>query len=166
MTASSTYLEPATTITGGPHARGWAVLLVAGIFEIGYAVSVGGSRGFTDLGWSIAATAFFFLTVFTLSRALENIDVGIGYAVWTGIGASGAAVVSAILFDQPLTPWRVLWLVVIIAGVVQLKLSSSPRLAGHHRAGRAAVSEQADDRPAPDPHPGPPGAHRRDRLRN
>lgn len=127
--ASSTGFEQATTTTVSQHARGWVVLLVAGIFEIGYAVGVGGSEGFSDLNWSIAAAVFFFLTVFTLSLALKTIDVGIGYAVWTGIGASGAAVVSAILFDQSLTPLRVLWLAVIIAGVVTLKLASSPKLA-------------------------------------
>lgn len=130
--ASSTDFEQATISTNiSQHARGWIVLLIAGVFEIGYAVSVGGSVGFTDLNWSIAAAVFFFLTVFSLSLALKNMDVGIGYAVWTGIGASGAAVVSAILFDQPLTPLRVLWLAVIIGGVVTLKLASSPRFADH-----------------------------------
>ncbi|MFE9751106.1 DMT family transporter [Saccharothrix saharensis] len=109
--------------------RAWLILLLAGLVEIGYAVSVGGSKGFTDLSWSIAAGVFFFLTVFTLSLALKNIDVGIGYAVWTGIGSSGAAVVSAFLLDQPLTPARVLWLAVIIGGVVWLKLASSPKYA-------------------------------------
>jgi quaternary ammonium compound-resistance protein SugE len=108
------------------HARAWSVLLVAGVFEIGYAVSTGGSHGFTDLGWSLATVVFFFSTVFTLSLALKGIDVGVGYAVWTGIGASGAAVASAILFDQPLTLPRFLWLAVIITGIVVLKLASSP----------------------------------------
>lgn len=128
MTASSTH-SASTGTAGGGHTRAWLVLLVAGIFEIGYAVSTGGSQGFTELGWSIAAGVFFLLTVFTLSLALKYIDVGIGYAVWTGIGSSGAAVASAVLFDQPLTPLRMLWLAVIIAGVVGLKLASSPKFA-------------------------------------
>jgi len=106
------------------------VLLLAGAFEIGFAVSTGGSQGFTDLNWSIAAVVFFFLTVFTLSVALKTIDVGIGYAVWVGIGASGAAVVSAFLFDESLTPLRIFWLAVIIAGVIGLKLTESPNLGG------------------------------------
>ncbi|MFI9008167.1 DMT family transporter [Actinosynnema sp. NPDC053489] len=122
--------EDTTTTTASR--RAWITLLLAGLVEIGYAVSVGGSKGFTDLGWSIAAGVFFFLTVFTLSLALKNIDVGIGYAVWTGIGSSGAAVVSAFLLDQPLTPVRVLWLAVIIGGVVWLKLASGP---GHASGG-------------------------------
>ncbi|MFJ6677184.1 DMT family transporter [Actinosynnema sp. NPDC091369] len=125
--------QPGTTrhedTTVAANRRAWLILLLAGLVEIGYAVSVGGSKGFTDLSWSIAAGVFFFLTVFTLSLALKNIDVGIGYAVWTGIGSSGAAVVSAFLLDQPLTPARVLWLAVIIGGVVWLKLASSPKYA-------------------------------------
>ncbi|GAA3039965.1 DMT family transporter [Actinokineospora globicatena] len=127
MTASSTELAQQGSDTAQPTARGWLVLLVAGIFEIGYAVSVGGSKGFTDLNWSLSAGVFFFLTVFTLTVALKYLDVGIGYAVWTGIGASGAAVASALIFDQPLTTTRVLWLAVIIAGVVWIKLASSPK---------------------------------------
>jgi quaternary ammonium compound-resistance protein SugE len=117
------------TTAAGASRRAWITLLIAGLVEIGYAVSVGGSKGFTDLGWSISAAVFFFLTVFALSLALKNIDVGIGYAVWTGIGSSGAAVVSAFLLDQALTPARVFWLAVIIGGVVWLKLASSPKYA-------------------------------------
>jgi len=126
----TTSTQPGTTRhedTATASRRAWITLLIAGLVEIGYAVSVGGSKGFTDLGWSIAAGVFFFLTVFTLSLALKNIDVGIGYAVWTGIGSSGAAVVSAFLLDQALTPVRVFWLAVIIAGVGWLKLASSPK---------------------------------------
>lgn len=129
MTASSPHSDQPAATDRSRHARAWVVLLLAGIFEIGYAVSTGGSQGFSDLNWSIAAAVFFLLTVFTLSLALKTIDVGIGYAVWTGIGSSGAAAVSAILFDQALTPLRILWLAVIIAGVVGLKLASSPKLA-------------------------------------
>ncbi|WP_051385381.1 DMT family transporter [Actinokineospora inagensis] len=129
MTASSTELEQQAAASGDTSAKGWAILLVAGIFEIGYAVSVGGTKGFTNLGWSLSAVVFFFLTVFTLTLALKHLDVGVGYAVWTGIGASGAAVVSAFVFDQPLTPVRILWLAVIIAGVISIKLFSGPKYA-------------------------------------
>jgi quaternary ammonium compound-resistance protein SugE len=109
--------------------RAWGMLLLAGLFEIGYALSVGGSQAFTIPGWSIAATIFFLLTLYFLSAALRTIDVGIGYAVWAGIGSVGAAVFGSVLLDQPLTPVQALWLAVIIAGVVWLKLADSPRLA-------------------------------------
>lgn len=105
----------------------WLVLLLAGVFEVGYALSVGGSQGFTVLGWSISALVFFLLTLFCLSVALKKIDVGIGYAVWAGIGSVGAAALGPVFFDETLTPARAFWLAVIIAGVVWLKLADSPQ---------------------------------------
>ncbi|MFC7485205.1 DMT family transporter [Knoellia sp. CPCC 206453] len=110
--------------------RAWPVLLLAGAFEVGYALSVGGSEGFTRLGWSLVAVVFFLLTLFTLSLALRTIDVGIGYAVWAGIGAVGAAILGPVFFDETLTPAQAMWLAVIIAGVVWLKLSDRPASEG------------------------------------
>ncbi|MFC8527689.1 DMT family transporter [Nocardia sp. NPDC057227] len=114
--------------TPARNTRAWLVLLLAGAFEIGYAVSVGGSEGFTVLAWSASAVVFFLLTLFALSVALKSIDVGIGYAVWAGIGSIGAAVFGSILFDEQLTVLRAVWLAVIIGGVVWLKLADSPKL--------------------------------------
>lgn len=113
---------PAHASTG----RAWLVLLLAGLFEVGYALSVGGSRGFTELTWSAVAVVFFLLTLFALSIALKVIDVGIGYAVWAGVGAVGAAALGPVFFDETLTVTKVCWLTVIIAGVVWLKLSDRP----------------------------------------
>ncbi|WP_297836096.1 multidrug efflux SMR transporter [uncultured Roseibium sp.] len=107
----------------------WGMLMLASAFEIGYALSVGGSQAFTIPSWSIAAVVFFLLTLYFLSAALRTIDVGIGYAVWAGIGSVGAAVFGSILLDQPLTLIQAVWLGVIIAGVVWLKLADSPKLA-------------------------------------
>ncbi|MBC6450089.1 DMT family transporter [Actinokineospora xionganensis] len=106
--------------------RAWLALLLAGAFEVGYALSVGGSQGFTVLSWSLVAVVFFLLTLFALSLALRTIDVGIGYAVWAGIGAVGAALLGPLFFSETLTPVKALWLTVIIAGVVWLKLSDRP----------------------------------------
>lgn len=108
--------------------RAWGALLLAGAFEVGYALSVGGSQAFTVLPWSAAAIVFFLLTLYFLSVALKTIDVGIGYAVWAGIGSIGAAVFGAVLLDQPLTLYQSFWLAVIIAGVIWLKLADSPKL--------------------------------------
>ncbi|MEE2868743.1 MAG: multidrug efflux SMR transporter [Pseudomonadota bacterium] len=107
----------------------WVMLMLASAFEIGYALSVGGSQAFTIPSWSIAAVVFFLLTLYFLSAALRTIDVGIGYAVWAGIGSVGAAVFGSFLLDQPLTLIQAVWLGVIIAGVVWLKLADSPKLA-------------------------------------
>lgn len=110
--------------------RAWTMLMLASAFEIGYALSVGGSQAFTVLSWSVAALLFFLLTLYFLSAALRTIDVGIGYAVWAGIGSVGAAAAGTVLLDQPLTLMQAFWLAVIIAGVVWLKLSDSPKLQG------------------------------------
>lgn len=117
------------------------MLLLAGVFEIGYALSVAGSKGFTDLGWSVSGFIFFLLTLFCLSVALKTIDVGIGYAVWSGIGAVGAALLAPIFFDEVLTPIRALWLAVIIGGVVWLKLADSAKL--QRNRSETAVAEPA-----------------------
>ncbi|MFE3679678.1 DMT family transporter, partial [Streptomyces griseus] len=101
----------------------WLSLLLAGVFEIGYALAVGGSEGFTVLTWSLVAVVFFLLTLYALSLALRTIDVSIGYAVWAGIGAVGAAVLGPLFFDETLTPAKGIWLAVIIAGVIWLKLA-------------------------------------------
>ncbi|HEV2634135.1 MAG TPA: multidrug efflux SMR transporter [Actinocrinis sp.] len=112
---------------GRSSANPWLVLLLAGGFEIGYALSVGGSHGFTRLTWSLVAVVFFLLTLWALSVALRSIDVGIGYAVWAGIGSAGAALLGPVFFDQTLTLVKALWLSVIIVGVVWLKLADRPR---------------------------------------
>ncbi|GAA1228543.1 hypothetical protein GCM10009676_08710 [Prauserella halophila] len=126
--ASATTGTPAPV----PEKRGkpWLALLVAGAFEVGYALSVNGSAGFTDPLWSSIAVVFFLFTLFFLSVALKKIDVGVGYAVWAGIGAIGAAVLGPVFFDETLTPLKAFWLAVVIAGVVWLKLADSPKLDG------------------------------------
>lgn len=115
-----------TTTDHDTKATAWLVLLLAGLFEVGYALSVNGSEGFTTLSWSLAAAVFFLLTLCCLSVALRAIDVGVGYAVWAGIGAVGSAVLGPVFFDESLTPQRALWLGVIVAGVVWLKLADRP----------------------------------------
>lgn len=108
------------------RALAWLTLGLAGVFEVGYALSVGGSQGFTVLSWSLVAVVFFLLTLFALSVALRTIDVGIGYAVWAGIGAVGAALLGPVFFDETLSPVKAFWLAVIIGGVVWLKLADQP----------------------------------------
>ena len=146
---------PATATAGqdvaapSDRARAWLVLLLAGAFEVGYALAVGGSEGFTVLSWSLVAVVFFLLTLYALSVALRTIDVGIGYAVWAGIGAVGAALLSPVVFDETLSAAKALWLAVIIAGVVWLKLADRP--------GR---SDRPENRENPEIQDSPDGATR------
>ncbi|MDE9366655.1 multidrug efflux SMR transporter [Luteipulveratus sp. YIM 133132] len=118
--------DPTRTPVRHARTRAWFVLLLAGFFEIGYALSVGGSDGFTRPSWSVVAVVFFLLTLYALSVALRTIDLGIGYAVWAGIGAVGAALLGPVLLDDTLTPARAGWLAVIVGGVVWLKLADRP----------------------------------------
>lgn len=122
--ASTTHTAAPATVEkkAGP----WLALLVAGAFEVGYALSVNGSEGFTEPVWSTIAIVFFLFTLFFLSVALRRIDVGIGYAVWAGIGAVGAALLGPVFFDEVLTPVKAFWLAVIIGGVIWLKLADGP----------------------------------------
>lgn len=120
----------ATTHTSEQNDHGkagaWIALLLAGGFEVGYALSVNGSEGFTNPIWSLVAVVFFLFTLYFLSVALKRIDVGIGYAVWAGIGAVGAAVLGPVFFEETLTGTKAFWLAVIIAGVIWLKLADRP----------------------------------------
>lgn len=127
VTTSTATSRTRGTATKGRAARSWIVLLLAGAFEVGYALSVGGSDGFTVLSWSLVAVVFFLLTLFALSVALRSIDVGIGYAVWAGIGAVGAALLGPVFFEESLTTAKAVWLSVIIAGVVWLKLADGTK---------------------------------------
>lgn len=132
-TRTSTVTTSSTPAAGDHKTASWSALVLAGVFEIGYALSVNGSEGFTSPVWSISALIFFLLTLFFLSVALKGIDVGIGYAVWTGVGAIGAAILGPVFFDETLTPAKAFWLAVIIGGVVWLKLADSPELTtGRH----------------------------------
>ena len=115
--------------------RAWGALLLAGGFEVGYALSVNGSQGFTNLAWSLIALVFVLCTLFFLSVALKKVDVGIGYAVWAGIGSVGAALLGPVFFDEVLTPAKAFWLAVIIAGVIWLKLADSPTLRNRNSHG-------------------------------
>ncbi|RMI28558.1 DMT family transporter [Nocardia stercoris] len=123
MTTESTTSTDHTT-----DLRNWLVLLLAGAFEVGYALSVGGSRGFTIVTWSLVAIAFFLLTLFALSVALRTIDVGIGYAIWAGIGAAGAALLGPVFFAEKLSAAKLFWLAVIIVGVIWLKLADRTKI--------------------------------------
>jgi quaternary ammonium compound-resistance protein SugE len=141
--------------------RAWLVLILAGAFEVGYALSVGGSQGFTVLSWSIAAVVFFLLTLFALSVALRTIDVGIGYAVWAGIGAVGAGLLGPVFFAEALTRAKAFWLIIIIAGVVWLKLADRPKHGKtdaparlEHHAHMASAAAVGTDMPMREPEEG------------
>lgn len=102
----------------------WALLSIAGILEIAFAFSMKGSEGFTRLTPGLFAAATGLSSVFLLSLSLRTLPVGTAYAIWTGIGAAGTAILGMMLLGDSTTPLRILCIVLILAGVIGLKLVS------------------------------------------
>ena len=106
----------------------WVVLVVAGLLEIGWAVGLKYTAGFTRL-WPTAATAASLVgSMGLLGVALRTLPLGTAYAVWTGIGTVGTAILGIVLFREPATALRLLCIALIVAGIVGLKFApaSSP----------------------------------------
>ena len=100
----------------------WIYLTVAGLFEIGWAIGLKYTDGFTRLLPSLWTVASMILSIVLLGLALRTLPVGTAYAVWTGIGAIGTAALGIYLFGEPATAARLLCIGLILAGIVGLKL--------------------------------------------
>jgi quaternary ammonium compound-resistance protein SugE len=100
----------------------WILLLVAGLLEIGWAIGLKYTAGFTRLWPSVWTAGAMVASLALLALALKTIPVGTGYAVWTGIGAAGTAILGIILFAEPATAARLGCIALIVAGIVGLKL--------------------------------------------
>ena len=103
----------------------WLLLVIAGVLEIAFAFGLKTSEGFTRLVPSLIAAASGLSSVVLLSFSLRSIPVGSGYAVWTGIGAAGTAIVGIAALGDSAAPPRVLCIVLILAGVIGLRLIPS-----------------------------------------
>ena len=102
----------------------WINLIIAGILEIGWAICLKYTEGFSKLWPSLATAAAMIASFYFLAQALKVIPVGTGYAVWTGIGASGTAILGIILFAESAAPARLACVGLIVAGIIGLKLTS------------------------------------------
>ena len=102
----------------------WWLLLVAGVLEVGWAVGLKYADGFTRLWPSVLTVAAMVASMGLLALAVRTIPLGTGYAVWTGIGAVGTAVLGILLFGEPREVTRLLCVLLIVAGIVGLKLTS------------------------------------------
>ena len=100
----------------------WIYLTIAGLFEIGWAIGLKYTDGFTRLLPSLWTVASMILSIVLLGLALRTLPVGTAYAVWTGIGAIGTAALGIYLFAEPATVARLLCIGLILAGIVGLKL--------------------------------------------
>ncbi|CEA00890.1 multidrug efflux pump [Pseudomonas saudimassiliensis] len=103
----------------------WAILVVAGLFEIGWAVGLKYTEGFTRLWPTLGTVASMAISVWLLGIAMKTLPMGTAYAVWVGIGAVGTVLLGILLFDEPASPLRLISLVLIGAGIVGLKLAAT-----------------------------------------
>ncbi len=102
----------------------WIYLFTAGIFEIVWAISLKFSESFTKLTPSAICVVTMGLSFYFLSLSLNNLPLGTAYAVWTGIGVFGTAVIGIWLFDEPKTLLRLFFLALILSGILGLRLQS------------------------------------------
>jgi quaternary ammonium compound-resistance protein SugE len=100
----------------------WVYLAIAGLFEIGWAIGLKYTEGFTKIVPSVATVAAMVASVVLLGVALRELPVGTGYAVWTGIGTVGTAILGIFLFAEPATAIRLASIGLIVAGIAGLKL--------------------------------------------
>lgn len=103
----------------------WTMLIVAGLLEIVWAGFMQASRGFTRLWPSIWTLVFMTASFALLSYAMKYIPMGTSYAVWTGIGAVGAAIVGIVIFKEPASAARIGCILLVLVGVAGLKLTHS-----------------------------------------
>ncbi len=101
----------------------WLYLIVAGLLETVFAVSLKQSQGFTRLWPSLVFLAASFGSFYLLSQAVRTLPIGTAYAVWTGIGAAGTAIVGIVLLGEPRDLLRLLAIALIVLGVVGLQLA-------------------------------------------
>lgn len=101
----------------------WIYLVVAGVLEIVWAVGIKYTEGFSRLVPSAIVIVAMAASVYCLAQALKSIPVGTGYAIWTGIGAAGTAILGMILFAEPATALRIGCIGLIVAGIVGLKVA-------------------------------------------
>ena len=104
----------------------WFLLIVAGLFEVGWAIGLKYTEGFTRLWPSLYCAAFIGLSLYLLALAMRTLPAGTAYAVWVGIGAVGTAIYGITYLNESASVARVACLALILCGVVGLKLVGSP----------------------------------------
>jgi quaternary ammonium compound-resistance protein SugE len=99
----------------------WGMLFVAGILEVGWAVGLKYTKGFTELWPTVGTIVALVGSMTLLGLAVRTLPLGTAYAVWTGIGTVGTAILGIVLFQEPSTAWRLLFIGLIVAGILGLK---------------------------------------------
>lgn len=103
----------------------WIILLLAGLFEIGWAIGLKYTEGFTRPWPTIGTIAAMVVSLWLLGIAMKSLPVGTAYAVWVGVGAVGTAILGIVLLGEPANTGRMVSLGLIVAGIIGLKLASA-----------------------------------------
>ncbi|CAN7256700.1 multidrug efflux SMR transporter [Trinickia sp. LjRoot230] len=104
----------------------WIGLIVSGLIDVAWAVSMKYAQGYTRPGWTMLSLLLLAAFVYLLGRVLAVLPVGSAYAVWTGIGAAGTFLLGVALFDEPASAVRLGGVALVVAGIVTLKLAPGP----------------------------------------
>lgn len=102
----------------------WLLLVLAGLLEAGWAIGLKATDGFTRLWPSIWTIFAIIASMYLLSVAAKTIPIGTAYSVWVGIGALGAVILGVALYDEPLPPARIVFVVLLLVSIVGLKLTA------------------------------------------
>jgi quaternary ammonium compound-resistance protein SugE len=103
----------------------WLILIIAGLFEVGFTTCLKFSNNFTNLKWSIGFFICITLSFVLLNKASQTIPIGTAYGVWTGIGAVGTVIMGIIFFKESADFWRLFFIATLIASIIGLKVVSS-----------------------------------------
>ncbi|HUR19756.1 MAG TPA: quaternary ammonium compound efflux SMR transporter SugE [Vicinamibacterales bacterium] len=102
----------------------WAILIVAGLFEVGWAIGLKYTEGFTR-PWPVAGTVLaMVISVWLLGVAMKSLPVGTAYSVWVGVGAVGTVILGIVLLDEPANATRLISVALIVAGIVGLRIGT------------------------------------------
>lgn len=102
----------------------WIYLIIAGLLEICWATGLKYTDGFTRLWPSVFTVVTLAASMLLLAKAAQTLPIGTAYAVWVGIGALGAAILGIVLFNEAVTVWRMVFLVMLLVAIIGLKFSS------------------------------------------
>ena len=102
----------------------WIILVLAGLFEIGWAIGLKYSEGFTRLWPTVGTVLAMLISLGLLGIAMKSLPVGTAYAVWVGVGAVGTAILGIVLLGEPANAGRLVSFALILSGIIGLKLAT------------------------------------------
>ena len=102
----------------------WIILVVAGLFEVGWAIGLKYTEGFTRLWPTIWTALAMLISLWLLGIAMKSLPIGTAYSVWVGIGAVGTVILGIVLLGEPANAARLVSIALVVAGIIGLKLSS------------------------------------------